>query len=692
MNIIADSDLLKKDPEATLVIDKLKCIGLPVETIVYYKFPLYSGDLEDSIVQAHVLCISPKHGVLCFLCKGQKTVSLSLDEKDKQDEVYLNIEKRLKMRKELRQGLNLKIPLNLFVINGPTRKEDEIDYIDINDIRNCFSENTTDLITSEIYNIIQECIEGTGRITRKKERKQNVKSNSKADILNKIQNEEAVFDFRQKEVALQIIDGPQRIRGLAGSGKTIVLAMKAALYHLSNPNAHILYTYYTKSLHDTIRNLIDRFYKGFSDNQAPDWEKIHILHGWGGIGVSGVYSTACDDNNVFTVPFSIAKYKRPSDPFGYVCEDLIKSVTISPAYDLTLIDEGQDFPSSFYKLCFHLTKNRKVVWAYDDFQNIFDIQIQNEKETFGKDENGEYLIDFSNPDNQNPYQDIVLKKCYRTPREVLIAAFSLGLGIYNKQQVLQRLEDNSHWESLGFVVEQGDSRTGSQMIIDRPTENSTSVMNQNFNENALKVEQFNDWEEECEYVIRQIIRDINEEDLRPDDICVICLKNRAMETYYNRISSQLMRHDIRCFNLLTVPNTNIMFNREGEVTLSTINKAKGNEAGMIYILGVDSVFANPNHVVARNRLFTAMTRAKGWVTLTGSEDLSSLKDELNSLKNNGFKLNFTQPSKESTKTIENVSRSQQKGIDDIHNIIKKLTDSGLTLDAIKKMLGLNEQG
>lgn len=81
----------------------------------------------------------------------------------------------------------------------------------------------------------------------------------KADILNRIQNKEAAFDLEQKKVALVTIDGPQRIRGLAGSGKTIILTMKAALYHMAHPNEEILYTYYTKSLFGLIKNLIERF-------------------------------------------------------------------------------------------------------------------------------------------------------------------------------------------------------------------------------------------------------------------------------------------------------------------------------------------------------------------------------------------------------------------------------------------------
>jgi len=54
--------------------------------------------------------------------------------------------------------------------------------------------------------------------------------------------------------------------------------------------------------------------------------------------------------------------------FGYACRTLLASVRVEPFYDLVLIDEGQDFPSGFYELCFHLTKgdrdHKQLVWAY----------------------------------------------------------------------------------------------------------------------------------------------------------------------------------------------------------------------------------------------------------------------------------------------------------------------------------------
>lgn len=88
---------------------------------------------------------------------------------------------------------------------------------------------------------------------------------------------------------------------------------------------------------------------------------------------------------------------------------------------MLLVDEGQDFTAPFYQLCYKLSNNKKIVWAYDDFQNIFDVKIQDERETFGKNADGKYNVDFGRDKCAN--QDIVLKKCYRTPRYSLIAAF-----------------------------------------------------------------------------------------------------------------------------------------------------------------------------------------------------------------------------------------------------------------------------
>ena len=148
----------------------------------------------------------------------------------------------------------------------------------------------------------------------------------------------------------------------------------------------------------------------------------------------------------------------------------------------------------------------------------------------------------------------------------------------------------------------------------------------------------------------------------------------------------MYENGIRTFNILNAPNTNQHFFYENSVTLGTINRAKGNEAGMVYIIGADAVFRDRNNVIERNRLFTAMTRAKGWVTITGTGEGALLPciEEIKKLKENNFKLIFTQPSIKDTRTIKTGSESQLNEISKFESSVESLRKSGLsTADLIR---------
>lgn len=179
-----------------------------------------------------------------------------------------------------------------------------------------------------------------------------------------------------------------------------------------------------------------------------------------------------------------------------------------------------------------------------------------------------------------------------------------------------------------------------------------------------------------------IVDDIHKEGLNPEDICVICLDDRNIGTYYTNLSNLLIEKGIRTYNLLHAAYTTTSFMQEGHVTLATLNKAKGNEAGMVYIMGVDKVFNDRNNVILRNRLFTAITRTKGWVVLSGEDSISYCKQEMDKLKKEGLKLHFRQPSEESTKTIYGGSAKRQNQFNDIQRIIQELQNEGMSFDDI----------
>ncbi|ALU28221.1 DEAD/DEAH box helicase [Myroides odoratimimus] len=680
MELIADHNKLKNDPLAKVLIEKISTLSTDTSTL-YYNFPFYRGETKEELIQAHVLLVSQKYGVIFFRCITNQTLYNEV-EKKKMDDLDGHIFSRINKVDELRlkrRDLKINVTPKVF-INGDLGDSND-DFINLNGIEEVILANQKETLTDEEFLLLSSAIEGSVHLRNKKER-EITKELSKGDILNIIQNQHSAFDIEQKKAALNIIDSPQRIRGLAGSGKTIILAMKAALYHLQNPNAEILYTYFTKALYGQIRYLIEKYYRDFSDNREPDFTKINILHGWGGEGLRGVYSDTCQENFLTPINFLEAKRNEPSNPFNYIFTQLNK-LELKEKYDLTLIDEGQDFPSSFYKVCRKITKDMRIVWAYDDFQNIFDVNIQDEKETFGKNNQGIYYVDFSR--NDNVLQDIVLHKCYRNPRLALINAFALGLGIYN-DKVLQRLENNNHWLDLGFMVEKGDSSDNCEMIISRPLENSPITTNEYFKEDTIQIEIFQDITDECKYVCKKIINDIKNENLRPDDISVIGIDNKHIKTYFSIIEDILNKNNVSTFNLLNASNNNIKFSIENKVTLSTLNKAKGNESGMVYIVGTEYAFLNKDYIIDRNKIFTAITRSKGWVVLTGYEKANQCKKEMELLKQNNYKFIFKQPSELETKTIFRGITKQQSLLNEISIKFQALNKFGLTQDAIITLL------
>ncbi|WP_172677473.1 ATP-binding domain-containing protein [Marinifilum fragile] len=408
--------------------------------------------------------------------------------------------------------------------------------------------------------------------------------------------------------------------------------------------------------------------------------------------MEGVYSNTCKHNGLSAIDYGTAKRSTGGSAFGYVCEELNK-YELQQQYDYCLIDEAQDFPTSFYRVCRQIVRRNRVIWAYDDFQNILHVKMQDEKETFGKDVNGDYYIDFARKEDE--LQDLVLHKCYRNPRKILITAFALGLGVYNKlrdggYQMIQRLENNEHWESLGFKVKEGDSSDGSKMVIERKEENSSGIKNSLLESNSIiriyKAEKFR---EELDFIVDSILEDLGKE-LRPEDISVVCMDNINVKKYFDYIQNRLEQNKINCFNLLNVASNNKIYKVKDHVTLSTIYNAKGNESGKVYIAGIDTVFSKRNDITERNKIFTAMTRSVAWVTMSGvGAAVDYCMDEVSKLIENNFELVFTQPSEKDVTTIRQGIDTTQKLLNKIERLAEDLVkETGVSKDEIVDQLKL----
>jgi len=242
------------------------------------------------------MIVSKNHGIIIFKCLDQskRTLNPELIENiiaDFEQMYSLLFSKLIKSRLlrkspiSLIDSVRIKPALYIYEYNEKIKTEwDELAIVSKSaDLRNLIGDFKLDSpLREKVVKEILSILEGSHAIIKTKKRSfKALREDTKGRILEKIESEIATFDLEQKRAAIRIIDGPQRIRGLAGSGKTIVLAMKAARIHSEDPDAHILYTYWTKQLHDYVKRLITRFYREFADVD-PDWTKIDIMHAWGG--------------------------------------------------------------------------------------------------------------------------------------------------------------------------------------------------------------------------------------------------------------------------------------------------------------------------------------------------------------------------------------------------------------------------
>jgi hypothetical protein len=280
----------------------------------------------------------------------------------------------------------------------------------------------------------------------------------------------ALLDQEQLKVAHQIPDAPQQIRGLAGTGKTVLLAMKAANIHLRHPDKKILFTFYTQSLYNQVRTLIEQFYR-VNGEASPNWDKLHIRHAWGG-RKPGVYSELCKRQGVAPMSLPHARAINRVSPFQACCQVAL-SKPIEPEYDFILMDEAQDFPSEFFRILYQLTPEpHAICWAFDEMQNLSRLETRSPEELFGNGPGNKPLVTLEGEHPSGIERDLVLQRSYRCPGRVLMLAHSLGLGIYSTQGCVQMLRDEGAWKSVGYEVEQGPLRAGRDVVIRRPQENS----------------------------------------------------------------------------------------------------------------------------------------------------------------------------------------------------------------------------
>ncbi len=669
LDVLVTTNRLASDPHGRQLVDYLRNeadrLSLGSSTL-YYDFPVFS-DYETVAHKPDCLLATRGSGIFAIRILGSSANAAKLSATTLNPMITAADESltqfcsiligRLLKSRPLRQSLSsLRFPVTpvIFLLDQRANQTDEITseiITSLSQIDRLISSRGAVPLEEEAWAEVRSVIEGAKALTKAQKRViEDPIHQGPAAALAKLEAEIANFDQKQRRAALVSVPGPQRIRGLAGSGKTVILAMKAAHLHLTRPGEKILITFYTRSLRASIKNLITRFYRHYRD-EDPDWDQIHIRHGWGGARSVGAYADAARRAGISPLPLSDAKLAaaaKRTDPFDYVCRELLATTRVEEFYDHVLIDEGQDFPSGFYELCYSLTKGprdqKQIVWAYDELQNILNVKIRTPEELFGVDRDGECRISLERTAALLPpgaTNDTVLSKCYRNQREVLVVAHALGFGIYGPS-IVQLLESPDHWRDVGYeVLENQEFQVGRRVKIVRPPENSPVSLDATQAGQIIECHAASSAQEEINWVVEGIERFLTA-GLHPEDIIVIALDDRNAKDYLKAISRQLAAKKIPSNNIIADPYSEPPFTIAGMVTLSTVYRAKGNEAAVVFAMGVDAVPLPTRS--GRNRLFTAFTRSKAWLRVSGvGRAASAVCDEIDSALAKFPELEFVMP-------------------------------------------------
>ena len=661
------------------------------EGTIYIGYPIFKTG--DSLHKVDVLYTSLTYGLVVFDFQHfrQEVSTMLAEVREHQDNIFSALAARMMTYSPLRQRRELAVSPQLISIHQDhSNIHDDTIICTFENIQNFLE--PSNLFSVEYYRHLNAFIQNSTSLSPNKHRADVKLKNSFGAILKTIEKKVANLDPDQKKAGIESCDGPQRIRGLAGSGKTIVLAQKAALLHFNNPNWRILVTYYTQSLYQQFKYLIRKFmYKLCGDE--PDWTKLTIMHSWGSQSKPGVYYELCQ-----TMKLSEKTYYEARKLYGFqkefdgVCREILDHLHIPELYDVSIVDEAQDFPQPFFEIMYHATTEpKRIIYAYDELQSLSNEKMSPPDKLFGQDSNGNARVKLSNLPNR-PKQDIVLPVCYRNPPWILSTAHALGFGVHREGGIVQMFKEFESWSDVGYKSD-CEIKYGIPVNIERSEKSTPAFFNELINiETSLIFRAFDDRKEEIYWIHDQIMKSLESEELNPDDILIIVADPQAVPSEFSLIKNVFENNKISVHSPGIGNVDRATFYKTNSIAVSSVYRAKGNEAPMVFLMGAEYCAKSNSEsnqfdkiYRGRNFLFTALTRSKGWARVSGvGDEMEGLKSEFVKIKENNYRIKFTYPTKTYLDKIHTLHEDRYNQRLDPRELIRRLNSGEITWDKLPK--------
>ena len=429
------------------IIEKLEVLATETDIYIYYGYPIIDRKTRRDIVKG--IIISTSGVIVLYEHPDEKNIFAS----------------------NIMQSI-ADVPDLFDKFFSPLREEGAFEIISINDtpaiIKNIQLNN--EILSNHEVALINNSIQTAFGLSKSDDR-EIMNPDSLGSRIKKRNTFVASFDEEQFNTIVGYDNENLRIRGLAGSGKTIILLKKMAYLHYKDRSKNLAIVFYTMSLKQYVLRLFKKFYSDYDKFNQPDMSKIQVLHGWGGKARAGFYSVVCERNDI--TPKTYGHYKKDKHPLESACSDLLAKLGYRniDLFDYVLIDEAQDFGINFFRLARKsLTQNGKLIYAYDELQSLNDESIMPSK--------GEIF-------ESESCRDINLRTSYRAPVEILVTAHAIGLGIYREAQsdghsVVNIIEDIETWTAIGYEATKGELKEGKYVELERNEnllDNSSQIVN-----------------------------------------------------------------------------------------------------------------------------------------------------------------------------------------------------------------------
>jgi superfamily I DNA and RNA helicase len=380
------------------------------------------------------------------------------------------------------------------------------------------------------------------------------------------------MDLHQENMAKQLGDKNRLIRGVAGSGKTLILASRAKMLSKENPDWKILILCYNISLANSIQQMIihmlnepeDLFDFDFSNTTEMNVKNENIT-------VRNFHSWLKNDLRIHEsqIPLMLEKLK--------------KRETILPTYDAILIDEGQDFEPEWLALVSSVIneQTQSLLLVEDRAQSIYKRRRSYIQDTG---------LSFKG-------RSKVLSINYRNTAQVVKFAWDF----YREHSIFKNKVVNRDLEGE-IIAPQSTKRKGPEVGI-------------------IKAKNFF---EEMRIIARQISKLISEKKVPAHEILILYRVKRTHKyPIIDLIKKSLSNEKLVYFWITENDKSKRNFEKEdGKIKISTIDSSKGLDYQAVFIVNVDSMPFPLEEDEERevSLLYIGMTRAKQFLCLSYSEE------------------------------------------------------------------------